>query len=79
MVNFTLKNIPEYLHLKLKEMARHNRRSLNNEILARLEANLQTNSPPASDILTKARSLRQKMSVHLTQQKLAEFKTKGRT
>jgi len=37
MLTLTLKNIPEDLHAMLKESAERNRRSLNSEILARLE------------------------------------------
>ena len=33
----TLKNIPAHLHARLKESAEKNRRSLNSEILTRLE------------------------------------------
>ncbi|MGH8583141.1 MAG: FitA-like ribbon-helix-helix domain-containing protein [Gammaproteobacteria bacterium] len=40
MPTLTLKNIPEQLHAMLKESAEKNRRSLNNEILARLERDL---------------------------------------
>lgn len=38
MAALTLKNIPKHLHAKLKESAARNRRSLNSEILARLES-----------------------------------------
>ena len=37
MLTLTLKNIPEHLHAKLKQSAVKNRRSLNSEILTRLE------------------------------------------
>ncbi len=37
MLTLTLKNIPTYLHARLKESAERNRRSLNSEILTRLE------------------------------------------
>ena len=37
MRTLTLKNIPAHLHAKLKESAEKNRRSLNSEILMRLE------------------------------------------
>lgn len=37
MLTLTLKNIPKDLHAMLKESAERNRRSLNSEILARLE------------------------------------------
>lgn len=38
MLTLTLKNIPEDLHAQLKESAGRNRRSLNSEILVRLES-----------------------------------------
>lgn len=37
MLTLTLKNIPAHLHARLKESAEENRRSLNSEILVRLE------------------------------------------
>ena len=37
MLALTLKNIPAHLHARLKESAEKNRRSLNSEILTRLE------------------------------------------
>jgi hypothetical protein len=37
MLTLTLKNIPPHLHARLKESAEKNRRSLNSEILTRLE------------------------------------------
>lgn len=37
MLTLTLKNVPEELHALLKKSAAKNRRSLNSEILARLE------------------------------------------
>ena len=37
MLTLTLKNIPVHLHAKLKASAEKNRRSLNSEILTRLE------------------------------------------
>ena len=38
MLNLTLKNIPRELHARLKASAEKNRRSLNSEILVRLES-----------------------------------------
>ena len=40
MLTLTLKNIPDDLHAMLKESAEKNSRSLNSEILARLEREL---------------------------------------
>lgn len=38
MPSLTLKNVPEPLHRQLREAAAHNHRSLNGEVIARLEA-----------------------------------------
>ena len=44
MLNLTLKNIPKHLHSRLKASAEKNRRSLNSEILTRLESDFA--APP---------------------------------
>jgi plasmid stability protein len=55
MATLTLKNIPDELHAKLKESAERNRRSLNSEILMRLESAF---SAPVVDVREHARRLR---------------------
>jgi plasmid stability protein len=55
MPNLTLKNIPKDLHAQLKASAQRNRRSLNSEILARLEKEL---AAPVVDREAHARTLR---------------------
>ncbi|MCC6211229.1 MAG: Arc family DNA-binding protein [Burkholderiales bacterium] len=55
MLSLTLKNIPKKLHARLRESAEKNRRSLNSEILARLEAEL---AAPVVDAEAQARMLR---------------------
>lgn len=55
MLNLTLKNIPKKLHAQLKESAEKNRRSLNSEILARLESDF---SAPVVDVAAHERALR---------------------
>ena len=55
MSTLTLKNIPEALHEKLKASALRNRRSLNSEILARLERDV---SVPVVDTAKLARELK---------------------
>ena len=56
MLNLTLKNIPKDLHARLKESAEKNRRSLNSEILTRLEAEFDA---PVVDVEAHARLLQQ--------------------
>ncbi|MBU3694982.1 MAG: Arc family DNA-binding protein [Rhodocyclaceae bacterium] len=41
-VTITLKNIPESLYERLKESARRNHRSLNGEVIAQLDASVDT-------------------------------------
>jgi plasmid stability protein len=54
MLNLTLKNIPAELHARLKASAAANRRSLNREILARLETQLEA---PVADVAAELRAL----------------------
>jgi hypothetical protein len=56
MLNLTLKNIPKDLHAWLKTSAEKNRRSLNSEILARLERDFIV---PVVDREVHARALRE--------------------
>lgn len=55
MPTLTLKNIPEALHELLKESAERNRRSLNSEILVRLESGF---TAPIIDGRAEARMLK---------------------
>ena len=55
MATLTLKNIPDELHEQLKLSAERNRRSLNSEILVRLEAGFVA---PVIDARAEARFLK---------------------
>jgi hypothetical protein len=55
VLTLTLKNIPTYLHARLKESAEKNRRSLNSEILTRLERDV---AAPKIDRAKLARELK---------------------
>ncbi len=55
MLTLTLKNIPSHLHARLKESAEKNRRSLNSEILTRLERDV---AAPKIDRARLARELK---------------------
>jgi len=55
MATLTLKNIPDELHARLKESAERNRRSLNSEILVRLESGF---TAPLVDPRAHARELK---------------------
>jgi antitoxin FitA len=55
VVTLTLKNIPDDLHALLKESAERNRRSLNSEILMRLESAF---TAPIVDVRAHGRELK---------------------
>jgi hypothetical protein len=76
-MTITLKNIPPALHLRLKDSAARNRRSLNSEILARLEADV---AKPARNLDTYANDLRAFTNSlpKLDAKLIARFKNAGR-
>jgi plasmid stability protein len=57
MPAFTVKAIPDDLYDRLKESARLHHRSVNREILSRLEASLRSEKVPAAEILTAAKHI----------------------
>ena len=77
MLNLTLKNIPKGLHSQLKESAERNRRSLNSEILARLESDF---SAPVVDRAAHARALRDLVAglPRVDHAKVTRYKRQGR-
>ncbi|MBM5812128.1 MAG: Arc family DNA-binding protein [Gammaproteobacteria bacterium] len=77
MLNLTLKNIPKELHARLRESAEKNRRSLNSEILTRLEAEF---AAPVVDVEAQARALRVFVArlPRADHGKVARYKRQGR-
>ncbi len=77
MLNLTLKNIPKQLHSRLKQSAEKNRRSLNSEILARLESEF---SAPVVDVAAHERALRQFVArlPRVDHSRVGRYKRQGR-
>lgn len=77
MLNLTLKNVPRDLHAQLKESAERNRRSLNSEIIARLES---ANLAPTMDAATLEKSLKKFTARFplVEHSKVARYKRQGR-
>jgi len=77
MPNLTLKNIPTALHQQLKARAESNRRSLNREILALLEAQLEA---PAVDVAAEQRTLEQFVNSlpHVEHARVRRYRNSGR-
>ena len=78
MSSITVKNIPEEVHQKLKQKAVYNHRSLNNEILACLEASVKVRQLDPELFLSRARKYRSKITGNLTEEALQQFKSEGR-
>lgn len=62
----TLKNIPDSIHLALKRAAESNHRSLNGEVIARLEQTLGQRQDRANEHLLRAQQLRDNFSPSTT-------------
>lgn len=78
MVTLTIKNVPEPLIRRLKRQATVHRRSLNHEVIACLEQ--ATGSVPldSETILARARALRVRPGIRVTDRLLARLKADGR-
>ncbi len=80
MPNLTLKGIPRDLHERLKEEAGRSRRSLNSEIIHRLESSLSVPVLDAEEFLATAREVRERTRVpFVTEQDLRRARETGRS
>ena len=79
MPTITLKNIPEELYRRLKESAADHRRSLNSEIIVRLEHALLSARIDPDAFLAKADARRKRLALPpLIERHLKAIKTAGR-
>lgn len=80
MATVTLKSVPEELVRKLKEEAKHNRRSLNQEALARLESSLAAPRRGGGETVKALRRLHKRLAglAPLTDAFLNRAKNEGR-
>jgi plasmid stability protein len=78
MATVTVKDLPEKLHRQLKARALQNRRSLNSEITAVLEAATASQKIDPDALLTRAAALRSRVGGRLTDSDLAAFRQAGR-
>ncbi len=79
MPAITLKNIPDALYARLKESAADHRRSLNSEIIVRLEQALLTARIDPDAFLARADARRKRLALPpLTERRLKGIKTAGR-
>lgn len=64
MADLTVRGVPEELHAALKEEAERNHRSLNQEVIHRLEASVRAPRRDSEDRLERIRRLRDRLPPH---------------
>lgn len=76
----TLKGVPDELYERLKDSAAANRRSLNGEIIARLESQLLPSRTTAQEHLAAIRATRTRLKKNLSfnHRDIDRFKREGR-
>jgi plasmid stability protein len=83
MSSVTLRDLPPELHDALKESAEHHRRSLNAEILFRLEQSVRAGRRPSVEEIRRSNEefheiLRRKGVPPITDEELTRYKRQGR-
>lgn len=78
MATLTLKNIPDDLYDQLRRSAAEARRSLNSEVLHRLETSLRPHRLDPEELLARARAVRRTPSRPVTQEELRRARSTGR-
>lgn len=77
--NLTLKGVPDEVYERLKESATANRRSLNSEIIARLQAQVLPRRVSAEEHLAAIRAVRAGLArVKFDHAEVDRFKREGR-
>jgi len=78
MASITVKDLPPELHEKLKLSAKQRRRSLNAEIIARLEQSIEPRRVNAQELIERARHFRSTLTFEATDEEINEWKRQGR-
>jgi plasmid stability protein len=80
MATLTIRNVPEKLHMLLKESAAQHRRSVNNEVKCSLERVLVAHRVGSQEFLAEVDALHKRMPrVHLTEEFLRTANNEGRS
>ncbi len=78
MANLTVKGVPEPLVAELKKQAAAHRRSLNGEVLYRLERSLSGGGEDVRRFLREAERLRKEIGIHTTVEEIIAARDEGR-
>jgi len=79
MVAITVKNIPEPLYQRVKERAKANHRSINNELITIIEQSVMLQPIDVAETLERTRRIRE-LTAHyvITDDELTRLKNEGR-
>ncbi len=79
MSQIALRGVPDQLHQELRQAAARNHRSLNREILARLQESVQHRITDVDSLLERIRHRREEIGeLDLSEETLRELKSAGR-
>ena len=78
MANLTVKGVPEPLVAELKKQAAAHRRSLNGEVLYRLERSMSGGGEDVRRFLREADRLRNEIGIHTTVDEIIGARDEGR-
>ena len=78
MPSITIRNIPEDIYQQLKDRAKINRRSINNEVIHLMERSMESNQVNTEEILYKAKNYRKKLKGSLTESDIEDAINNGR-
>jgi len=79
MASITVKNIPEELYQRLKAAAKGNRRSINGEIISRIERSLTPRRAPTEQLVARIRRLHESFDGRtLTVEQIEDARHEGR-
>lgn len=79
MASITIKDIPARIHERIRERARANRRSLQQEILACLEQAVLPRSRTARQIIREARGLSSRFGIGVDHDATDRYRRQGRS
>lgn len=75
----TIRSVPDDLHDQLKARASANRRSLNSEVIECLRLALATRGPrDVNGYLSRARTMRERSAVYVTDEQIDRARREGR-
>jgi plasmid stability protein len=79
MSNLTIKSLPDELHEALRRAAERNHRSLNSEVIHRLESSLALRPADEGELMEQARVLRERARLpYLSDAELRALRDEGR-